>query len=72
MSSNALELIVIDNLAGFEESNIANEQVLDVDDALDSGVNNLDATFFGVGGRKGHGGLRGLSNIEETHSTKDT
>ena len=66
------DTIAGDNLAGFEESNIANEQVLDVDDALDSGANNLDATFFGVGDRKGRGGLRGLSNIEETHSTKDT
>ena len=35
-----------DNLTGLKESNVANEQVLDVDDALDSGANNLDAAFF--------------------------
>ena len=40
------DTIAGDDLTGLKEGNIANEQVLDVDDALDSGPNNFDTTFF--------------------------
>ena len=35
-----------DDLAGFEEGDIANEEFLDVDNVLTTGPDNLDAMFL--------------------------
>ena len=40
------DAIAGNDLTGLKESDVANEQVLDVDDALVSGANDLDTTFL--------------------------